>query len=136
MFLLLARVLGGGHRRHVAILLGVSHAISADQLIAHTLAKSLEAPHAGDMIAELVESDQHSLTEIKAGHDTVGRPLSAIRAERAGLVLGLVHDGRFHLGIGEDPVVASGGRLLLAQSVRGHAVPSRTGPQAAGAVDH
>lgn len=116
--------------------LGVRHAISADQLIAHTLAKSLEAPHAGDMIAELVESDQHSLTEIKADHDTVGRPLSAIRAERAGLVLGLVHDGRFHLGIGEDPVVASGDRLLLAQSVRGHAVPSRTGPQAAGAVDH
>ena len=115
--------------------LGIRHAISAEQLIAHTLAKSLEAPHAGDMIAELVESDEHSLTEIEADHDTVGRQLSAIRAERAGLVLGLVHDGRFHLGIGEDPVVASGDRLLLAQHVRGRRMPSRSGARAAGAVD-
>jgi hypothetical protein len=30
-------------------------------------------------------------------------------------VLGLVHDGRFALGIGEDPVVSSGDHLLIAQ---------------------
>jgi voltage-gated potassium channel len=115
--------------------LGVRHAISADQLIAHTLAKSLEAPHAGDMLAELVESDQHSLTEIAADHDTVGKQLSAVRAERDGLVLGLVHDGRFHLGIGEDPVIASGDRLLLAQNVRGRAVRAASDPETAGAAD-
>jgi hypothetical protein len=28
---------------------------------------------------------------------------------------GLVHDGRFVLGIGEDPVVARGDHLLIAQ---------------------
>jgi voltage-gated potassium channel len=111
--------------------LGIRHAFSADQLIAHTLAKSLEAPHASDMIAELVESSEHSLTEIEADGDTVGKQLSAIRAERAGLVLGLVHDGRFDLGIGDDPVVASGDRLLLAQHVHRHPVPGTPRRQAA-----
>jgi voltage-gated potassium channel len=99
--------------------LGVHHAISAEELIAHTMAKSLEAPHAGDMLAQLVGSDRHSLTEVQADGATVGRALSAIRDERAGLVLGLVHDGRVLLGIGEDPVVASGDHLLIARPTHG-----------------
>jgi voltage-gated potassium channel len=104
--------------------LGIGQTISASTLLAHTLAKSLEAPHAADMLTELVESDRHSLTEIPAATDAIGRPLSAIRDEREGLVLGLVHDGRFLLGIGEDPVLAPGDSLLLAEpaptSVRRH----------------
>jgi voltage-gated potassium channel len=102
--------------------LGVQRTISADKLIAHTLAKSLETPHAGDMITQLVESDQHSLTEVEADTGAVGRQLSAVRAEREGLVLGLVHEGRFLLGVGDDPVVTPGDRLLIAQRVRSHAV--------------
>ena len=97
--------------------LGVRQAVSADDLIAHTLAKSMEAPHAGDLLLQLVDSEQHSLREIGAG-DAVGKPLSAVRSERDGLVLGLVHDGRVIMGIGEDPVVAAGDNLLVAQ--RGH----------------
>jgi voltage-gated potassium channel len=101
--------------------LGVQHAISAEGLIAHALAKSLEAPHAGDMLTQLVESNMHSLVEVEveADADTVGKPLSAVRDERSGLVLGLVHDGRFLLGIGEELVVASGDHLLVAQPRRG-----------------
>jgi voltage-gated potassium channel len=98
--------------------LGVKQTISADQLIAHTLAKSLEAPHAGDMLAELVESDRHSLCEVEADSETVGKQLSQVRDERSGLVLGLVHEGRFVLGIGENPVVSVGDHLLLAQPVQ------------------
>jgi voltage-gated potassium channel len=99
--------------------LGVEQTISAEGLVAHALAKSMEAPHAGEMLTQLVESDKHSLTELEAGADAVGKPLSAIRDERAGLlVLGLVHDGRFVLGIGEDPVVASGDHLLIAEPAR------------------
>ena len=45
-----------------------------------------------------------------------GKRLSEIRDERAELVLGLVHDGRFTLGIGDDPVVAAGDRLLIAEA--------------------
>lgn len=95
--------------------LGVQQTISSGELIAHTLAKTLEAPHAADMLAQLVESSQHSLTEIDADAATVGKLLSAIRDERSGLVLGLVHDGKFMLGIGEDPIVAAGDQLLLAE---------------------
>src|ERR1022692_5006354 len=91
--------------------LGVQQTISAEELIAHTLAKSLEAPHAGDMLAELVESSRHCLAEIEADDATIGKQLSAVRDERAGLVLGLVHDGRFVLGIGEVPVISSGDHL-------------------------
>ncbi len=97
--------------------LGVQQTLSARELIACTLAKSLEAPHAGDMVAELVESNDHKLTEVEAGASAVGKPLSAIRDERSGLVLGLVHADRFTLGIGDDPVVAAGDSLLIAEAV-------------------
>ena len=100
--------------------LGVSRTMSPAAMIAHTIAKSLEAPHAADMLAQLVESDEHSLTEAKADAHTVGRPLSAVRDERAGLVLGLVHNGTFTLGIGDDPVVADGDYLLLAEPLPAH----------------
>ncbi len=97
--------------------LGVKQTISAEQLIAHTLAKSLEAPHAGDMLAELVESRKHCLAEVEADANAVGKQLSAVRDERSELVLGIVHDGRFVLGIGENPLVSAGDRLLIAQPV-------------------
>ncbi len=101
--------------------LGVWRTISPGEMIAHTLAKSLEAPHAADMLTELVESEEHSLTERPADVMAVGRPLSAVRDERSELVLGLVHDGVFSLGIGSDPVIAQGDALLIAEP-RSHAL--------------
>jgi voltage-gated potassium channel len=101
--------------------LGIQQTISADQLIAHTLAKSMEAPHAGEMLAQLVESSQHLLSEAEADAAAIGKPLSAVRDERSGLVLGLVHGGTFTLGIGEDPVVAAGDHLLIAEAAHGKA---------------
>jgi voltage-gated potassium channel len=98
--------------------LGIRRTLSPSEMIAHTVAKSLEAPHAADMLAQLVQSDEHSLTEARADAATIGRPLSAIRDERTGLVLGLVHDGTFSLGIGTDPIVADGDSLLLAEPLR------------------
>jgi voltage-gated potassium channel len=101
--------------------LGVQHAVSAQELVARTLATTLETPHAGEMVAQLVESGRDILAEIDADPATIGKALSAVRDERAGLVLGLVHAGRFTLGIGEDPVIAAGDRLLIAEDKsRGH----------------
>jgi voltage-gated potassium channel len=98
--------------------LGVQHAVSGQELVARTLATSLETPHAGELIAQLVESGRDVLTELDADGQTIGKALSAIRDERGGLVLGLVHEGRFTLGLGtgEDPVVAAGDRLLIAEA--------------------
>jgi voltage-gated potassium channel len=106
--------------------LGVQHTMSAHDLIAATLAKSLEAPHAGDMVAELVESKTHKLAEVAAADvGAVGKPLSAVRDERAGLVLGLVQDGKFTLGLGDDPVIGPGDYLLVAESARPTAAAAR-----------
>jgi len=33
-------------------------------------------------------------------------------------VLGLVRDGSFNLGLADDPVIAAGDRLLVAEAVR------------------
>jgi voltage-gated potassium channel len=96
--------------------LGVQHAVSSEELVARMLATSLETPHASDMIGQLIESGGDILAEIDADPAAVGKALSTIRDERAGLVLGLVHDGRFTLGITEDPVVAAGDRLLIAEA--------------------
>ena len=99
--------------------LGVQQTMSAHDLIAATLAKSLEAPHAADMVSELVESANHRLREVDAAAEqAVGRTLSSVRDERRGLVLGLVHAGKFTLGIAEDPVIEAGDYLLLAESAR------------------
>jgi voltage-gated potassium channel len=103
--------------------LGVEQAVSADELVAHTLAKSLEAPHAGDLILQLVDSEQHSL-QISAGPALAGRALSSVRTERSGLVLGLVHQGRVIMGIGEDPVIADGDHLLVAEPGHSRRVPA------------
>jgi len=95
--------------------LGVQQVMSSHKLIASTLAKSLEAPHAADMLAELVESDTHRIGEFDVDATVVGRRLSAVREERPGLVLGLVQQGKFTLGIDGDPVVQTGDRLLVAE---------------------
>ena len=95
--------------------LGVTQSVSASELISRTLAAFLETPHAGDMIAQLVGS-RDMFAEIEAGAAAVGKPLSAIRSERLGLVLGLVRNGEFTLGIGDDPVIAAGDRLLVAEA--------------------
>ncbi len=97
--------------------LGVTRTLSPAGLVAHTVAKSLEAPHAADLLSQLVDSDEHSLSEVTAEVSAIGRPLSAIRDERAGLVLGIVHNGRFSMGIGADPVIAEGDSLLLAEPI-------------------
>ncbi|WP_300614054.1 TrkA family potassium uptake protein [Trebonia sp.] len=99
--------------------LGVRQTVSASELLSRTLAASLETPHAGEMISQLI-GNRDALAEIEAAGTAVGKRLSAIRNERAGLVLGLVRGGEFTLGIAEDPVVAAGDRLLVAEAT-GHA---------------
>jgi voltage-gated potassium channel len=96
--------------------IGIQHAVSAEELVARTLATTLETPHAGDMVAQLVESGRDILAEVDADQETIGKALSAVRDERSGLVLGVIHGREFTLGIGEDPVVTAGDRLLIAEA--------------------
>ena len=99
--------------------LGVQYAVSEQELVARTLAMTLETRHAGDMVAQLVESGRDILAEVEADPAMIGKALSAVRDERGGLVLGVVHAGTFTLGIGDDPVIAAGNRLLIAEAAHG-----------------
>lgn len=95
--------------------LGVQRSVSAGELVSRALAASLETPHAGEMLAQLA-GERDALAEVTADAAAIGKPLSAVRNERLGLVLGLVRAGEFTLGIREDPVVAPGDLLLVAES--------------------
>ena len=97
--------------------LGVQQTVSSRELVSRALAAALETPHAGEMLSALVGS-RDTFAEVEAGAAAVGRPLSAIRSERLGLVLGLVRNGEFNLGLADDPVIAAGDRLLVAEAGR------------------
>jgi voltage-gated potassium channel len=96
--------------------LGVHATVSGDDLLAGTLAKSLEAPHAGELLLRLIESNGYRMSERPVAASEAGRPLSAVRSDSAastGLVLGAVHDGTVVLGVGRDPVLDADDRLLV-----------------------
>lgn len=97
--------------------LGIAATVSAEDLLGHTLAKSLEAPHAAELLLRLVDSEGYELRELAVeGAGCAGHPLSRVRTERDGLVLGAVHEGRVVLGVGQDPVLADGDRLLVLEA--------------------
>jgi voltage-gated potassium channel len=123
-----AAVVSSASVREALADLGVHQTISAHALVASALAKSLETPHAADMLGQLVESNAHRLTEIAAGPDTIGKPLSAVRDERSGLVLGLVHGGKFSLGLADDPVIQAGDYLLIAEGAMAEVVSDQARP--------
>jgi voltage-gated potassium channel len=95
--------------------LGVQQTVSGSELVSRALAASLETPHAGEMLAQLI-GNRDSFAEIEAGDTAVGKRLSAVRNERAGLVLGLVRNGEFSLGLSDDPVIDAADRLLVAEA--------------------
>ena len=96
--------------------LGIAVSVSADELLAHTLAKSLEAPHAGELLLRLMDHDGYQLSELPLEPAWVGQRLSAIRRDHPGLVLGAVHDGRVTLGVANDPELSGADRVLVVRS--------------------
>jgi voltage-gated potassium channel len=98
--------------------LGVAHIVSTELLVAHTVAKSLEAPHAGELLLRLLDSEGNRLVEETVGDGAAPRPLSALRAERGELLLGVVQQGAVSLGVGDDPEVRPGDVLLVVEPVR------------------
>jgi voltage-gated potassium channel len=95
--------------------LGVQQTVSSSQLLSRTLAAALETPHAGEMMSQLV-GNRDAFAEVEAGAAAIGKPLSAVRSERLGLVLGLVRNGEFSLGLADDPVIMAGDRLLVVEA--------------------
>lgn len=95
--------------------LGVVQALSPDDLAGHAVAKGLEAPHAAELLMELVRGEEHRLVEQRVEEAEAPRPLSSVRGERHELVLGVVQGASVSLGVSDDPEVRPGDSLLLLQ---------------------
>lgn len=93
--------------------LGVAHTLSVDDLLAHTLAKTLESPHAAELLLRVVDSETYRLRELAVGPRWADHTLSAVRAGFSGFVLGAVHQGAVTLGIDDDPSLAADDWLLV-----------------------
>lgn len=93
--------------------LGITRTVCADDLLAHTMAKTLESPHAGDLLIKMVDSDAYELREVPVPGEWSGRRLSEVRSGLAGVVLGLVSQGTVVLGAERDPAVGADDRLLV-----------------------
>lgn len=93
--------------------LGVTHTLASDELVGHTVAKSLETPEAGDLLLQLVDATNFRLEEQIVGEALDAKHLSNARAIPGTLVLGIARDGRVDLGIGDDPALSAGDRLIV-----------------------
>lgn len=95
--------------------LGVPVQLSANEVVVQTLAKSLEAPHAGEVLLRLMASDGYRMREVLAGPEDVGRALDEVRGRHRGLVLGLVRADEVHIGVIENPLVETGDHLVVVE---------------------
>ncbi len=93
--------------------LGIAAALSADELLTPTVAKSLEAPHAGELLLSLVGSEGFRLQELPVGDEAAGRRLSEQIREDGGMVLGAVHGGKVLMSVAGDPVLDAADQLLV-----------------------
>jgi voltage-gated potassium channel len=93
--------------------LGVDHTLSANELVGHTVAKSMETPEAGDLLLQLVDATSYRMEEQIVDEALASKTLSAARANPGMLILGIAHDGHVDLGIGEDPQLNTGDRLIV-----------------------
>lgn len=93
--------------------LGVETTVSVEDLLGHTLAKSIETPHAGDLLLEMVRSPDVIFSELAPPVALVGRTLSQARSLEEGLLLGVVKDGQVHMGISTDPTIEAQDAILV-----------------------
>jgi voltage-gated potassium channel len=96
--------------------LGVTHTLASDELVGHALAKSLETPQAGDLLLQLVDNSNFRLRERPVDPALISQPLSKARQASGLLVLGISRGDQVDLGVGEDPVLAEGDKLIVLEA--------------------
>lgn len=93
--------------------LGIDRTLVWQELLGHTLAKSLQAPHAGKLLTKLVNSDEFFIKEIPVTPAMVGQSFHAVRTEHPEYVLGLAQGGEVMLGVREDVRIDEHASLLI-----------------------
>jgi len=92
--------------------LGVSRTLSSDELVAHTLAKSLEAPHAGDLLLRLIDSERYRMEEIPVADAMVGVKANTLQLNPPAIVLGVLRGGEVAPVLTDDPDLRAGDVLI------------------------
>jgi voltage-gated potassium channel len=98
--------------------LGVAQTLAADELVGHTVAKSLETPQAGSLLLQLIDNANYRLTETAVDPALVSQPLSKARSMADALVLGIARGNQVDLGIIDDPVLGADDRLIVLHAVQ------------------
>lgn len=93
--------------------LGVTRTVSANELVGHAVAKSLETPHASDLMLSMLGSDRYRLQELPVEQPWYSLTLTEVRAQAQRLVLGAVVSGCVVLGVAENPLLQPDDSLLL-----------------------
>jgi voltage-gated potassium channel len=93
--------------------LGVTHTLAADELVGHTVAKSLETPQAGSLLLQLIDNTSYRLAEAAVDPALVSQRLSKARSMSGALVLGIARGAHVDLGVIDDPVLDAEDRLIV-----------------------
>ncbi|ACU53559.1 Ion transport 2 domain protein [Acidimicrobium ferrooxidans DSM 10331] len=107
--------------------LGVQASIAVDELLAHTLAKGAETPHAGNLLLELVASERVRLVELPVTDALVGMTLDDAGDRLGGLVIGRVRGDRVELAVGIGSESLAAGDRVVVVSERQPSAPSEPG---------
>jgi voltage-gated potassium channel len=100
--------------------LGVAATLAVDDLVGHALAKSVEAPHAGELLLRLVDSAQFRVREQTVTGEDAGATVRSLRERsRLPLVLGVVQNGQVRIGVAEEAILGVGDSLLVLEPVTG-----------------
>ncbi len=84
--------------------LGMTHSVASQDLLGHTLATSLETPHAADFFVALLTSTRATLQEIPAPKDALHRPLADFVPPDVSTVLAIIRQNHVILPI-DNPVI-------------------------------
>jgi voltage-gated potassium channel len=116
----IACVAQSAHARSALTDLGVRAAVPVDELIGHALAKSVEAPHAGELLLRLVDSSSYRVREVAIDASAGGQTLTELR-RRSGLplILGVVHGDEVRIGVHADVPLEVGDRVLVLEAQEG-----------------
>jgi voltage-gated potassium channel len=101
--------------------LGVMHTLAADELVGHTVAKSLETPQAGSLLLQLIDNANYRLKETPVDPAFVSQPLSKARAVADAIVLGIARGNQVDLGLIDDPLLTADDRLIVLHAVSAQA---------------
>ncbi|SHE75729.1 hypothetical protein SAMN02745225_01537 [Ferrithrix thermotolerans DSM 19514] len=98
--------------------LGVDVSVSVEELVGHTLAKSLEAPHASAILRKLLGSETYQLMEEKISPGQSGKLLSEIRSNSEDLVLGAKTKTGIEIGVDTDFTLSLEDSIIVVRKVK------------------